>query len=453
MKKLFLLALIAVFGFTVGHTQEDPEKLVKKAMKAFNAFNLEQSAKSASLDEAKTIIDGVFQSEAMNSNISALLAKGSIYAGFLTRDQTQKLLNPNYKSTIDFQAALIAYDAFSKALGLAQKKFEKSDAIKGLQSLTGSLNNAGNDFYTAGKFDDAYNNFLASLNIHDKVKAAGEASALDKPEDYNNQLFIVAAAAVKAKKYAEAKMINDKLIAANYPDGGIYENQYEIALNAGDNKGAEMALEEGRKKLPDDVGLMFKEINHYIRTGKLDALVAKLQDAIKKEPNNVSLYTTLGNVYDNLYGKDSMWIQKNDKGEYTVFASVEKNENYNNAALYFGKATQMDANNADAQYGLGAFYYNVAARMTNILNKLADDYSKEGSKKYEAVKTEVFSMFDRSLPYFKKAESLNANDRNTLIALKEIHARKNEFDLSNEYKKRLDVVEGGGKNESSYNKN
>lgn len=453
MKKLFLLTLVAVFGFTAGHTQEDPEKLIKKAMKAYNAFNLEQTAKSASLDEAKTIIDGVFQSEAMNSNVAALLAKGSIYSGFLTRDQTQKLLNPDFKSTINFPAAFIAYEAYSKALGLAQKKFEKSDALKGLQSLTGALNNAGNDMYNANKFEEAYNNFSASLAIHDKVKAAGEVSALDKPEDYNNQLFIVAAAAVKAKKFTEAKAINDKLIASNYPDGGIYENQYEIALSAGDNKSAEMALEEGRKKLPDDVGLMFKEINHYIRTGKLDALVTKLQEAIKKEPNNVSLYTTLGNVYDNLYGKDSMWIQKNDKGEYTVFATIEKNANYNNAALYFGKATQMDPNSGDAQYGLGAFYYNVAARMTNILNKLADDYSKEGSKKYEAVKTEVFSMFDRSLPYFKKAEALNANDRNTLIALKEIHARKNEFDLSNEYKKRLDTVEGGGKNESSYNKN
>ena len=53
----------------------------------------------------------------------------------------------------------------------------------------------------------------------------------------------LAAAAVKAKKYAEAKVYNDKLIAADYQDGGIYENQYEIALNAGDNKAAEIQKE------------------------------------------------------------------------------------------------------------------------------------------------------------------------------------------------------------------
>jgi tetratricopeptide (TPR) repeat protein len=452
MKKLFLLALIATFHFVSINAQEDPEKLVKKAVKAFNAFNLAPVEKGASLDEAKTAIDEVFKSEAMNSNVAALIAKGQIYYGFLQRDQAQQVLTPNAKPSFDFPAALISYQAYAKAADLATKKFEKSDAVKGLQGLTGPLNNAGNDAYNAGNFDDAYEHFIAALNAHEKVKGAGQASALDKPEDMNNQYFIITTAAVKAKKYDAAKMYNEKLLAANYPDGGIYESQYEILLNAGDQAGAEKALEEGRKKMPDDVGLMFKEINHFIRTGKLDQLVEKLKSAIAKEPNNISLYTTIGNVYDNLYQKDSMWIVKDAAGNYSVAASILNNENYKNAELYFSKAEEMDTKSTDAAYGLGAFYYNVAARMTNILNKLADDYSKEGTKKYEAVKTEVFAMFDKGLPHFQHAESYNANDRNTLIALKEIHARKNEFDISNEYKKRLEIIEAGGKNETSYNK-
>lgn len=453
MKKLFLFGLLSLVSLTLSYAQEDPEKIVKKAVKAFNTFNLEPNTKVASLDEAKTLIDQVFQSETMNTNVAALLAKGQIYAGYITKDQTQRVLNPAYKSTHDFPASYIAYQAFSKALELAQKKFEKADAIKGLQGLTGDLNNTGNEFYNQGKFKDAFNNFKASLDIHEKIKGGELPSALDKVEDYNNQLFIISAAAVKAKMFDEAKVYNDKLIAANYQDGGIYENQYEILTAAGDAKGAETALEEGRKKMPDDVGLMFKEINHYIRQGRLDILVDKLKAAIEKEPNNVSLYTTLGNVYDNLYQKDSITIQKDKAGNYTVMAGVESNENYKSAESYFTKATTLDAKNSDAHYGLGAFYYNVAARMTTILNKLADDYSKEGTKKYEAIKVEVFNMFNKSLPSFKASEALNPNDRNTLIALKEIYARENEFELSNEYKKRLEVVEAGGKNPSSYNKN
>ncbi|MEO5582734.1 MAG: hypothetical protein ABIR66_08580 [Saprospiraceae bacterium] len=453
MKKLFLLTLLAVINITFGYAQEDAEKLVKKAVKAFNAFNLEPNTKGASLDEAKTIIDQAFQSEAMNTNIAALIAKGKIYGGFSIRDQTQKILNPGYKSTITFPASFIAYEALNKALSVNLKKYEKDDALKGLQGLTGDINNMGNELYNAGKYEEAYNHFAACLNIHELMKANALPSVLEKPEDYNNQLFIIAAAAMKAKKFTEAKNYNDKLLAANYADGGIYENQYELLMNTGDMKGAEAILEEGLKKMPEDVGLMFKQINHYIKEGRLESLVDKLKKAIDKEPGNVSLYTTLGNVYDNLYQKDSMTLAKDNKGNYSVMASIESNPNYKNAETYFIQATTKDAKNADAHYGLGAFYYNVAAKMTNILNKLADDYSKEGTKKYDAVKVEVFALFEKSLPLFRLAESLNPNDRNCLIALKEIHARKSEFDVSNEYKKRLEVIEAGGKNTTSYNKN
>jgi hypothetical protein len=37
-----------------------------------------------------------------------------------------------------------------------------------------------------------------------------------------------------------------------------------------------------------------------------------------------------------------------------------------------------------------------------------------------------------------------------LIALKEIFARKNELDLSNEFKERLDKIQAGEKIEASY---
>ena len=452
MKKLFLLALLAVINFTFSYGQEDPAKLIKKAVKALNAFNVD-SKNVASLDEAKNIIDGVFSSGDMSSNVSALLAKGQIYAGYMIKEQTQKVLNPAYKSTLTFPASYIAFEALSKALTLNPKKFEKDDALKSLQGLSGDINNTGNELYNSGKYEDAFNHFLGSLKIHEFMKANSLPSVLDKPEDFNNQVFIVAAAAMKAKKFAEAKVYNDKLMAANYADGGIYENQYELLMNAGDTKGAEAALAEGRKKMPEDVGLMFKEINHFIKQGKLELLVDKLKTAITKEPNNVSLYTTLGNVYDNLYQKDSMSLGKDSKGNYSVMSAIESNSNYKNAESYFTQATTKDPKNSDAFYGLGAFYYNVAAKMTTILNKLADDYSKEGTKKYDAVKAEVFGLFDKSLPSFKMAESLNPNDKNCLIALKEIAARKNEFDLSNEYKKRIEILDAGGKNPSSYNKN
>jgi len=71
-------------------------------------------------------------------------------------------------------------------------------------------------------------------------------------------------------------------------------------------------------------------------------------------------------------------------------------------------------------------------------------------KKYEAMKEKVFNQFDEALPFFQKSEMLNPNDTNTLIALKEIFARKDDLPTSNEFKDRLQTVQEGGKNETSY---
>jgi hypothetical protein len=40
-----------------------------------------------------------------------------------------------------------------------------------------------------------------------------------------------------------------------------------------------------------------------------------------------------------------------------------------------------------------------------------------------------------------------------LIALKEIFAKSGDLEMSTEFKNRLNVVDGGGQNESSYFKN
>ncbi len=71
-------------------------------------------------------------------------------------------------------------------------------------------------------------------------------------------------------------------------------------------------------------------------------------------------------------------------------------------------------------------------------------------KKYQAVQKDIMALFDEALPHFKKAESINPNDMNTLIALSEIFARKEDVENATELKKRLDVLKGGGKNESSF---
>jgi DNA-directed RNA polymerase subunit K/omega len=61
-------------------------------------------------------------------------------------------------------------------------------------------------------------------------------------------------------------------------------------------------------------------------------------------------------------------------------------------------------------------------------------------KKYDAAQASMLSMFDKALPFFLQAEKSDANDKNTLIALREIYARKNQMDKAEEYKKKMEAL-------------
>ena len=87
--------------------------------------------------------------------------------------------------------------------------------------------------------------------------------------------------------------------------------------------------------------------------------------------------------------------------------------------------------------------------MTVEVNNFSD-FSKKGQEKFDAMQKEVQNQFDKALPFFKRAEKMNPSDANTLIALKEIFARKNDFETSNIFKDRLDRVQNGETISESY---
>lgn len=431
---LILVGLLLSLGLSA---QIEPEKALKKASRELGTYNLDQIANTAKLDEAKSNIEIATTNEPTQGMASAWITKGQIYNEICGRDLRNKMMDPNYKSSFA-NAPLEAYDAFEKALTLNPKKWEIKDAIKGLAENSGNLINYGIQMYDEQKYSNAYSAFNGVLMTHEKLKANGEKSILDKEDEYNNQLYITGLSAMNSGKNSEAIVLFDKLYKANYDKPAIYDALYKLNADK-DINAAYQYLEAGRLKFPDDIGLLFTEINHYLKLNKMETLIDKLKLAIQKEPNNVSLYTTLGNVYDNLQQKDT---------EANNVAKAK--ENFDNAETYYKSALEKDPKNFDSNYSLGTLYFNKAAALTKALNSMPDDFSKEGQKKYDAKKAEIGTFFEKALPYFKSAESIDPNDKNTLLALKEIFARMNDANSSNEFKKRLENVDKGIKNQSAF---
>ncbi len=446
MKRLFFGLMVLVLFAGTAQAQQDPKKELKNAGRALATFYLDQTNNKAKLKEAAEAIEVAAASDQTNTLAETWIKKGEIYNEIANQIVIVKQMSLGKMADLPQvqNPALQAALAFQKAFTLSQKSYEKKDALKGLQAAQPNLYNMGIYAYEEKGFPNAFDHFRVLIESHETLKANDQKSSLDTPEAYNDQLYITGLAALSSEKTAEAGTYFEKLYTMGYDKSAIYEAMYKMKMpaDAKNEAGVTAAykyLEEGRKKYPDDVSLLFAEINHFLKLGKLDELISKLQMAIEKEPDNISLYTTLGNVSDNLYQRESAAGNKAKADEY-----------FTKALGYYEQSLQKDPKYFDAIYCAGALYYNKAAALTQELNKLADDYTKEGLKKYNEKKKEIMNQFDLALPYFQRCEMLNPNDTSTLTALKEIFARRDDAEKSNEFKRRLEVVTGGGTNPAPY---
>jgi hypothetical protein len=434
MKKLFLATL--AFALLTGSisAQTPAADLIKAANKAVKNI----VGKKDKLAPAEAAVDAMMKAPENQTNWEALLVKGKMYNEMSSIDNSQmtiaKVTQKTYKPEFT-KSAMMACDALMAAAKATQDKKQLKDVIAALTEAQGNLGNYVAEFTDAKDYVSAYNALNAGLTTHDALKALGAKSIFDKVEEYNKQLYLVGLLSVYAEKEKESVAVYEKMIAAKKDTSFVYSSLYKVKSES-DPAAALKYLEMGRQKYPDDAQLLFTEINHYLKAGKLEVLTDKLKAGIAKEPKNVSLYFTLGNVYDNLSQKET------DPAKAEGYAA--------DAMTYYKKTLELDAKNSDAIYSIGASFYNKAALFSKDMKKLESDFSKEGQKKYEAAEKLMIAEFDKALPYFKKAESINPNDQNTLIALKEIFAKKNDMKMSKEFKERLDTVQGGGKNAKSY---
>jgi hypothetical protein len=425
MKHLFLFCL-SIFLFVSAAAQEDAKKMLKSAKRAMNTYYLDQNGNNEKLIEAKDLIDKVVADAAFASAYDAQYEKGKIYSELARYDNLMLSVNPRHKVNYP-QVALDAQVAYAAAYRAAVKGYEKKDVLKGMAENMPSLLAVGYAAYQSGDQETAFASFEGALEAHYLMIENKEKSPFASDEEINNQIFIVAVTALGAKQTDKAEKYLKELIAKGAEKPEIYNALYQLMVEKGNDAMADKYLKDGRKKYPDDVNLLFSEINDALKKGKLDELIGRLKEAIAKEPENVSLYTTLGNVYDNLY--------------QNATTEEKKVEYFDSAKSNYETALGKSSGNFDAQYSLGALYYNKAATLTNELNKLSDDLTAAGIKKYQEKQKQVIEVFKQALPYFLQAEKLNGKDKNTLIALKEIYARLNELDKSNLYKARLEALD------------
>lgn len=424
MRKLVLPFLIA-FTFIVSSDAQDVKKLMKEAKKEIGKYSSNATSNKANLDKAMSLLDQAFALPDAASSTEALTMKGDVYNEIADAAIKAQLLKPDFKSPVE-NATTLAADAYMDALKYTAKKGDTKDALKGLAGLEVALYNSGITEYQAQKLEESFLSFNKAIAIGKALNANGEKSRLDEPANNDEILYFAAIAGYQSGQKEEMLPLAEEMVKNGTDKSFAYQVLYEMYAETNPEK-AEKYLIEGRTKFPDDSGLLFAEINNALKLGKLDELTGKLKSAIEKEPENITIYTTLGSVYEQLAAK-SIEAKDNEKAE----------QYFADALSWYNSALQKSPESFEANYSTGAMYYNKAAKMASAVNEYANDYSAAGTKKYNEAKDKMIKAFDVALPYFIKAEGIKANDQNTLIALKEIYARTNKLEKSGEYKVKLE---------------
>jgi len=429
MKQFFLSALLVLVSLSIVEAQEYKKQL-KNANKTLGKYYLDPVANKALLTEATASIDQIFTAADAQADPEAWNTKGQIFNEIARAEINKKVVDPNYVITMP-DASIVAYDAFQKAMSMALKKSHTKDALAGIKENEEHLNNIGIFQFQAQDYNNAFKSFSTTIKAYETLKANGEASRLDDALVNSDQNFYTGVCAYFGDNKEACVPYFEKLYAKGKAQPLVYEGLFNLTAEKDEAK-AMTYLSEGRAANPDDNGLLFAEINYYLKVGKLDLLTDKLKAAIAKEPDNISVYTTLGNVYDQLNQKERTAGNTEKADEYFTLA-FEK----------YAEALAKEPTNFDATYSQGALYYNKAASMTAKLNELSNDYSSAGTKKYNAIKAEMDGYFKQALPFFLKAEELSPKDLNTMVALKEIYAREGQLDKSAEYKAKMEAAGGG----------
>jgi len=400
----------------------------KSAKKAFTNYKFEKDKNYGELDKARIGADASIEDAETASMAKVWLLRGDIYSEIAIHELS-KLRHPD--------AAENSYAAYKKVLDLSPKTFEKKASYDGMKKAGDAFRDLAVRSYESQDYKAAFSAFSRILEIKNFLTENQVSGFYDEKDEFNQIKYFAGMTANMSGEKEKSKAILTELYDDGYEDPDLYKALYDATIEEDEEK-AMSIMTEGREKIAanlakidrDDpagaeeatrleaamTGLLFSEINYYLGKGQLEVLEQKLKQAIEKEPDNISLYSTLGKVYDDLYQQ---------KSEQSYF---------DKAKSYYEQAIKLDGKYLNAVYNLGALYFNKAASLSKKMNDTADNTL------YNELKGQVDGLFAEALPYFSKAESIDPSDRNTLIALKELYANTDELEKSSEYKKKLEAL-------------
>jgi tetratricopeptide (TPR) repeat protein len=365
------------------------------------------------LDNAMEAIEPTITDEKTMNEAKTWFFRGQIYqAIYETQDEKYKSLHPN--------PLQIAVESFLKCIELDDKDYYKG-GLGDPNSAYRYLNVEGQQFVNEGITRYNGKDYASALTAFENTIKISGLEPIKRTDSL--AIYYAGASAEMTGDLAKAEKYYRQSIGIGYKAELAYVRMERMYAGAGQADKAFEILKEGRSAFPNNQTMVTDEVNVYLQKDQHADAMKALEVALQGEPDNASLHFAYGFVNDRLAAKE---IEANPKGNEAYdgyIAAAEKS---------YSKAVELDGENFDAVYNLGALYFNQAVKMQEAAN-LIDDM-----KKYEAAKAEADAVFDKSMPILEKAYSLNSEDKGVLISLKQLYYRKMAEDTS--YKEKYDKI-------------
>jgi len=394
--KYFATLIILIFTATTIQAQSN------KFLSAFNNVTEYQSTEEKDTDlllEALEAINETTLHETMKEKGKTWYYKGLI----------NHLIFENQEISSQHPAAVFeAVASYKKALSMDDSKFRnEKEAENNLFNLSVHLYNAGVQLYTMNDYDNAYKHF----NEVKQIKEFFEARGSEKKVDDTDATYNAALSLFKLGKGEEAKAILLELIDKEYDSPAIYQILASFYTDEGDNEKGLEILGKGIERYPANIALLIDELNIYLKEDREAEAIEKMENAATIDSTNAQIYYALGVAYDG--------VKDFDKSEVAYLKAVELDSVYYNAW-----------NN------LGALFFNQGIE---INNELADNMKLTDSQ-YKSMTNERNALYEKALPHFETAYSLQDDELAILQALKEIYARLEMYDKSKAMKAKMQEV-------------
>ena len=350
----------------------------KEVVSAYNAN------KDGDYRKAATYIEQAILVEKAASKDKTWRYRGEIYLN-IAADPEVSAEYPN--------ALVLAKESYEKAREVDVKGRYERECIEGLGRVQIMASNNGINFYNTEAFDLAGNSFDIAASV------ARTVDMVDTMAVYNAALC-----------YEKAGM-TDLAIARYYECAEIKYQVPNVFLfisklyrDAGDDEAALETLKNARKDYPREQSLIIEELNIYLTSGDFERAKTNLQLAAEQDPNNEILWFSLGSVFDNLGNSEE-------------------------AISAYLKAIEVKADYFDANYNLGALYFNQAVQGINAANDMwKPRMTNKEAAAQKKLETDAKELFNTAKPYLEAAFAMNPEDLQTIRSLKDIYARTGEDD-------------------------